>query len=87
MIVHPGGTKMHKYLKINFWWGGMNREVVEYMSQYLTCQQVKIKHHRPPGLLGLLPISQWKWEHRSMDFVVGLLRSQQNHDAIWVNVD
>ena len=87
MTVHPGGTKMYKDLKRNFLWKGMKREIATYISQCLTYQQVKAEHQKPPGLLQTLPIPQWKWEHISMDFVVGLPRSQQGHDAIWVIVD
>ena len=39
------------------------------------------------GTLQPLPILEWKWEHITMDFVVGLPRTQQGHDAIWVIVD
>ena len=87
LTVHPGGTKMYRDLKQNFWWEGMKREVAEYVSKCLICQQVKVEHQRPLGLLQPLPIPQWKWEHITMDFVVGLPRSQQNHDSIWVIVD
>ena len=87
MTVHPGGTKMYKDLKRNFWWEGMKREIATYVSQCLTFQQVKAEYQKPPGLLQPLPVPQWKWEHISMDFVVGLPRSQQGHDAIWVIVD
>ncbi|XP_075474858.1 uncharacterized protein LOC142505658 [Primulina tabacum] len=34
-------------------------------------KEVKIEHQRPAGLLQSLPIPQWKWEHITMDFVVG----------------
>ena len=64
----------------------MKRDVAEHVSKCLTCQQVKAEHQRPSGLLQPLSIPQWKWEHITMDFVVGLPRSQQNHDSIWVIV-
>ena len=78
---------MYKDLKKNFWWEGMKREIATYVSQCLTCQQVKAEHQKLLGLLQPLPVPQWKWEHISMDFVVGLPRSQQSHYAIWVIVD
>ena len=42
LTVHPGGTKMYKDLKRNFWWEGMKREVANFVSKCLTCQQVKL---------------------------------------------
>ena len=56
-------------------------------QQCLTCQRVKAEHQRPSGLLQPLEIPQWKWEEIAMDFVVGLLRTRANHDAIWVIID
>lgn len=52
----------------------------------LTCQQVKLEHQRPAGLLQPLPVSEWKWDHITMDFVLGLPRYLQSFDAIWVIV-
>ena len=57
------------------------------MEQCLTCQQVKVEHQRPLGLLQPLPILEWKWKNISMDFVCGLPRTSKNYDAIWVVVD
>ncbi len=34
-----------------------------------------------------MPIPEWKWEWIAIDFVMGLLRTQKNHDAVWVIMD
>ncbi|GFS32089.1 hypothetical protein Acr_00g0020760 [Actinidia rufa] len=86
-MMHPGGTKMYKDLKETFWWPGMKKEIAEFVSQCLSCQQVKAEHQRPAGLLQSLPIPEWKWEHITMDFVVGLPNSPRGCNAIWVIVD
>lgn len=65
----------------------MKRDVVEYVSRCLTCQQVKVEHQRPRGLLQPLLIPQWKWEHVSIDFVIGLPSNYKTHDSIWVVID
>jgi hypothetical protein len=65
----------------------MKREIVHFVGQCLTCQQVKVEHQKPLGLLQPLPIPEWKWENISMDFLCGLPRTSKNHDVIWVVVD
>ncbi|KAJ9536008.1 hypothetical protein OSB04_un000824 [Centaurea solstitialis] len=47
----------------------------------------KAKHQRPHGKLQPLEIPEWKWEHVTMDLVIGLPRTSRKHDAIWVAVD
>ena len=49
--VHPGETKMYHDLRRQFWWHGMKRDVASFVSKCLTCQQVKVEHQRPAGLL------------------------------------
>uniref|UniRef100_A0A2N9H2J6 Integrase catalytic domain-containing protein n=1 Tax=Fagus sylvatica TaxID=28930 RepID=A0A2N9H2J6_FAGSY len=73
--MYPGGTKMYRDLKGTFWWNNMKREIAGYVARCLVCQQVKIEHQRPGGLLQPLPIPEWKWEHISMDFVTGFPRT------------
>ena len=85
--IHPGGTKMYRDLKGTFWWNNMKREIAGYVARCLVCQQVKIEHQRPGGLLQPLPIPEWKWEHISMDFVTGFPRTPNGNDSIWVIVD
>ena len=82
-----GGTKMFRDMKRTFWWAGMKRDVGEYVSRCLTCQQVKAEFQRPSGLLQPLEIPNWKWEGISMDFVDGLPKSQRGNESIWVIVD
>ena len=65
----------------------MKREVAEYVSKCLVCQQVKAERQKPYGLLQPLHIPEWKWEHITMDFIFKLLPTTQRHDGIWVVVD
>ena len=65
----------------------MKADVTGFVARYLVCQQVKAKHQKSARVLQSLPISEWKWENVTMDFVSGLLRSQRGHDSIWVIAD
>ena len=65
----------------------MKRDVVDYVSKCLICQQVKADHQLPGGLLKPLGIPEWKWECVACDFVTGLPRSFRKNDSIWVVVD
>ena len=85
--IHPGSTKMYYDLKERFWWYGMKRSVAEYVAICDTCQRVKAEHQRPAGLLQPLKIPEWKWEEITMDFIVGLPRTQKGYNSIWVVVD
>ena len=85
--MHPGSTKMYRDLREVYWWPGMKKDIAEYVARCLTCQQVKAEHQKPAGLLQPLPIPQWKWEHITMDFVVGLPKTSTGFDSIWVIVD
>ena len=65
----------------------MKKDVTEYVSKCLTCQQIKAKHQVPIGMLNPLPIPQWKYDNITMDFVSGFPLTQQKHDSVWVIVD
>ncbi|WVZ76765.1 hypothetical protein U9M48_024707 [Paspalum notatum var. saurae] len=85
--IHPGSTKMYYDLKERFWWYGMKRAVAEYVAICDTCQRVKAEHQRPAGLLQPLKVPEWKWEEITIDFIVGLPRTQKGYNSIWVVVD
>jgi hypothetical protein len=38
-------------------------------------------------LLQPLKVPEWKWEDIGMDFIIGLPRTQNGYDSIWVIVD
>jgi len=84
---HPGSTKMYQDLKTHYWWSGMKKDIADYVAWCLVCQQIKTEHQKPGGLLQPLPFPIWKWERITMDFMVGLPRTQRHQDAIWVIVD
>jgi hypothetical protein len=85
--IHPGSTKMYHDLKKGYWWPNMKAEIAEFVSRCLVCQQVKVEHQKPGGLLQPLEVPEWKWEHITMDFVGALPRNQKGQDSIWVIVD
>ena len=65
----------------------MKRDIAQYVANCQTCQQVKAKHQRPARLLQPLPIPEWKWDHITMDFVIGLPRTRSKKNGVRVIVD
>lgn len=65
----------------------MKREIVKYVAQCFTCQQVKTKHQQSAGPIQSLHIPKWKLEEIEMDFVVGLSNVMGEQDAIWVVIN
>ena len=49
--VHPGGTKMYHNLRRQYYWSGIKKHVRDFIRRCLKCQQVKVEHQRPIGLL------------------------------------
>ncbi|KAA3484290.1 DNA/RNA polymerases superfamily protein [Gossypium australe] len=87
LSVHPGSTKMYQDLKQHYWWSGMKRDISDFVSKCLVCQQVKAEHQVPSSLLQPIMISKWKWDRVTMDFVSGLPLTPRKKDALWVVVD
>ena len=85
--IHPRSTKMYHDLNCLYWWDGMKKDIAEFVAQCPNCQQVKIEHQKPGGLLQDIEIPTWKWEMINMDFITGLPCTQRKYDSIWVIVD
>ncbi|WZZ60551.1 hypothetical protein YC2023_060658 [Brassica napus] len=60
LSIHPGSSKMYRDIRRYYHWPGMKRSVAQWVAQCATCQQVKVEHQVPGGLLQSLPIPQWK---------------------------
>jgi hypothetical protein len=85
--IHPRSTKMCQDLKEKYWCYGLKRDLVIYVALYDVCQRVKAEHQRPAGLLQPLKLPEWKCEEIGMNFIVGLPRTHDGYDSIWVIVD
>ena len=85
--IHPGSIKMYQDLKMSFWWSGMKKDILEFVTKCLVCQRVKAEHQVPSGLLQPIRTPEWKWDRITMDFVVGLPLTGRKHDSVWVVVD
>lgn len=55
-FIHSSATKMYQDVKQTYLWMGMKRDVADYLSKCLTCQQVKVDHQLPGRLLKPLGI-------------------------------
>ncbi|KAK8650425.1 hypothetical protein V6N13_140064 [Hibiscus sabdariffa] len=58
--MHPGAENMYKNLWERYWWKGLKRNTVRFVSHCLTCQRVKAEHQRPQWLLQHIEIPLWK---------------------------
>ncbi|GKE71624.1 putative reverse transcriptase domain-containing protein [Tanacetum coccineum] len=60
MIEHRRADKMYYDLRDRYWWPGMKKDIVVYVSRFLTCLNVKAEHQRPSSLLQQPEILEWK---------------------------
>ncbi|WVZ52327.1 hypothetical protein U9M48_003399 [Paspalum notatum var. saurae] len=73
-------------LSDHFFWPHMRRDVQRHVGCCIVCLKAKSRLN-PHGLYTPLPIPHVPWEDISMDFVLGLPRSQRGRDSIFVVVD
>jgi hypothetical protein len=65
----------------------LKKDVAANIAPCDVCQRVKVEHQTLAGLLQPLQVPEWKWEEIGMDFIVGLPRTRDGYDSIWVIVD
>jgi hypothetical protein len=64
----------------------MKGTIYEFIKSCAICQQAKVEHTKPAGLLQPLPVPQQAWKVVSMNFVEGLSKSSR-FDTILVVID
>uniref|UniRef100_A0A6N2MUI5 Integrase catalytic domain-containing protein n=1 Tax=Salix viminalis TaxID=40686 RepID=A0A6N2MUI5_SALVM len=83
---HFGRDKTLALVQENFYWPKMVKDVTRHVERCGTCHRAK-SHAQNTGLYTPLPVPAALWEDVSMDFIVGLPRTQRNKDSIMVVVD
>jgi hypothetical protein len=85
-VGHFGLTKTYDQVKCYFFWDGMKREVHKFLAECDVCQCNKGETIKSLGTLHSLSIPPAIWWDISMDFIVGLPKSN-NKLVIIVVVD
>jgi len=70
----------------HFYWLKMKKDVQCICDKCITCRKAKSRT-QPHGLYTPLPVPKEPWVDISMDFILGLPRSEQGRDFIFVVVD
>ena len=85
-VGHPGVKQTLNMIRRHYYWPAMHGEVEQYIQNCHVCKRVKAARDAYNGLLHPLPVPERPWVDLTMDFVVGLPKSQ-GYDAILVVVD
>ena len=83
---HFGEAKTLALVKANFFWPKLEKDIARFVKKCVVCMMAKT-HGNNAGLYTPLPIPNMPWEEVSLDFVLGLPRTQRNKDSILVVVD
>ena len=73
-------------MKANFFWPKLETFAARFVKTCVVCIMAKT-HGNNVGLYTPLPVLKASWEDVSLDFVLGLYRTQRNKDAIMVVID
>jgi hypothetical protein len=83
---HFGHDKTFAKLSESYFWPGMRSEVKRFVDRCRIFQHSKGRKQNT-GFYQPFPIPEKSWDEISMDFVLGLSRTQRGVDSIFVVVD
>ena len=82
-VGHSRYQKIVAVVKRYYFWSCTKKDIAKYIAICMECKKFNTKHRYPVGLLQPFPISEWKWEVVTMDFITGLPRTNKQHDSSW----
>jgi hypothetical protein len=85
LVEHFGHEKTFAKLNESYFWLGMRENIKRFMDRCRICQHLKGRRQNE-GFYQPLPIPKRPWDAISMDFVLGLPRTQRGFDSIFVVV-
>ncbi|WZZ15565.1 hypothetical protein YC2023_108654 [Brassica napus] len=86
LMGHFGIKKTYKAVYDHFYWPSLMKDVERICGRCVVCKKSKAKASNH-GLYSALPIPSHPWIDISMDFVLGLPRTKNGRDSIFVVVD
>ena len=81
---HSRQRSTRALLELAYYWPQIRDEVDAYVRTCLVCQQDKVEQQRSRGLMEPLPIAERTWDSVTMDFIIELPKSKDNHTIIVV---
>lgn len=86
--IHSSETNIYQDLKIHFssMGHGMERDIKNFVSKYLVCQQVKAKHQKAPRLFQLYPYLSKNERRLPQILFMTLLCSPKDNNSIQVTI-